>query len=268
MENKILCTSLVDTRTTGVCRPEFGLSLFLEAYGKRLLLDAGQGEVLLSNAEALGIDLQSLDGVVLSHGHYDHTGGLARLFPRCPVYAVEGVAAPCFSRRDDGVRHWISMPEESKRALEELELRIVDGFTEIFPGIFLTGPIERTSGEDCGGHFFTDDSCVVPNVVPEEQSILFENGTLVTGCCHAGLINTVETCRKNRPDIPIRAIVGGLHLLHAGKERLEKTAECLSGLPLEIMILMHCTGEEAGRFLQARLHCRVIWGMAGQRESL
>ena len=264
----IFCTSLVDTRTTECCQPEFGLSLLIEAYGKRFLLDTGQGKTLQANASALGVDLSSLDAVVLSHGHYDHTGGLDALAPQCPVYAVKGVSAPCFSRRDDGVQHWISMPEEASRFLKKSDLRIIDDFTELFPGIFVTGPIPRTSGEDCGGHFFTDDTCTTPHAVPEEQSILLQDGILITGCCHAGVINTVEACRRARPDIPIRAIIGGLHLLHAGQKRLEQTAEYLSRLPLEQVVLMHCTGDEAGEFLQSRLKCRVYWGKAGQRETL
>lgn len=272
LEVEAMCikiTSLVDTLTDGSFQAEFGLSLYIEAYGKKLLLDTGAGQALLPNAKILGIDLDSLDGVILSHGHYDHTGGLAALAPKCPVYAVQGITEPCFSRRDDGVQHWISMPQESQRILDASGIRNISEFTEIFSEIYLTGPIERNSGEGCGGHFYTDETCCIANTVPEEQAVLLENGVLITGCCHAGLINTIEACRKARPDISIRAIAGGLHLLHANEERLKLTVDYLNALPdLEQVILMHCTGVDAGEYLKQKLKCNVTWIKVGQTEKL
>lgn len=260
----ISITSLVDTRTTEACLPEFGLSLYIEAFDRRLLLDTGAGDALLPNAAVLNVDLDSLDAIVLSHGHYDHTGGLAHMAPQCPIYAGPNITAPCFSRHDDGFVHAISMPNASQNILATADLHEIKAFTEISSGIFLTGKIQRNSGEDCGGHFFSDKACTLANMVPEEQAILFQNGTLVTGCCHAGLINTIEACHNARPDIRVRTIVGGLHLLHADDIRLLKTAEYLSSLQLEQIILMHCTGENAGEFLQNALQCKVSWCMAGE----
>ena len=97
----------------------------------------------------------------------------------------------------------------------------------------------------------------MPNPVPEEQSLLLASGVLVTGCCHAGIVNTVEACRRARPDVAIRSIVGGLHLRHANEERLERTASYLASLGLERLVLMHCTGENAVDYLRSRLACEV-----------
>ena len=97
----------------------------------------------------------------------------------------------------------------------------------------------------------------MPNLIPEEQALLLASGVLITGCCHAGIINTVEACRKARPDIAIRTIVGGLHLRHAGEERLERTAAFLTSPELERLILMHCTGENAADYLRSRLTCEI-----------
>ncbi|MCQ2396835.1 MAG: MBL fold metallo-hydrolase [Lentisphaeria bacterium] len=257
-------TSLVDTRTTESCRSEFGLAIYMNVYGRRLLLDTGAGDALTPNAAALGVNLDSLDGIILSHGHYDHTGGLARLSPLCPIYAGAMVTAQCFSRHDDGFVHAISMPSDSQEVLSAAEMHEIDAFTEILPGVFLTGPIPRTSGEGCGGNFFSDAACTIPNTVPEEQAVLLKDGVLVTGCCHAGLINTLEACAKARPNIPIRTIVGGLHLLHADEARLDKTAKYLASLDIEQIILMHCTGDAAADFLKGHLRCKVSWAMAGE----
>ena len=87
---------------------------------------------------------------------------------------------------------------------------------------------------------------------------------LVPGCCHAGIINTLLHCRKNAPHIPVRYIMGGLHLLYADEEKLSKTAEILNSVKsLEKIILLHCTGENAVQYLKEHLFCEVVTGKAG-----
>ena len=261
---------LVDTLVETGYMSEFGLSLFIEANGRRILFDTGAGEALLPNAARMGLDLNSATDIVLSHGHYDHTGGLAELDPppQTPVYVGRDIVEPCWSLHDDGTKHRITMPPESQSVLAKCRVHEIGAFTEIYPGMFLTGPIPRASGEDCGGHFFSDEACTTPNLIPEEQAFLLASGVLITGCCHAGIINTVEACRKTRPDIAIRTIVGGLHLRHASEERLERTASYLASLGLERLVLMHCTGENAVEYLRSRLSCEVATLPAGHRIKL
>jgi len=261
---------LVDTLANPGYMSEFGLSLFIEANGRIILFDTGAGEALIPNAARMGLDLDSATDIALSHGHYDHTGGFAKLDPppQVPVYVGRGIAEPCWSLHDDGTKHEIAMPIESQIALSMFEAREVSSFTEIYPGMFLTGPIPRASGEDCGGHFFSDEACTTPNLIPEEQALLLSSGVLITGCCHAGIINTIEVCRKTRPDIAIRTIVGGLHLRHASEERFERTASYLASLGLERLVLMHCTGENAVEYLSSRLNCEVATLPVGQSLNL
>ena len=261
---------LVDTLANPGYMSEFGLSLFIEANGRIILFDTGAGEALIPNAARMGLDLDAATDIVLSHGHYDHTGGFAKLDPppQTPVYIGRGIAEPCWSLHDDGTKHEIAMPIESQIALSMFEAREVISFTEIYPSMFLTGPIPRESGEDCGGQFFSDEACTIPNFIPEEQALLLASGVLITGCCHAGIINTVEACRRARPDIAIRTIVGGLHLRHASEERLERTASYLASLNLERLVLMHCTGENAVEYLSSRLNCEIATLPVGQSLNL
>jgi len=262
--------SLIDTLANPGYMSEFGLSLFIEANGRIILFDTGAGEALIPNAARMGLDLDAATDIVLSHGHYDHTGGFAKLDPppQTPVYVGRGIAEPCWSLHDDCTKHEIAMPIESQIALSMFESREVSSFTEIYPGMFLTGPIPRESGEDCGGQFFSDEACTIPNFIPEEQALLLASGVLITGCCHAGIINTVEACRRARPDIAIRTIVGGLHLRHASEERLERTASYLASLNLERLVLMHCTGENAVEHLSSRLNCEIATLPVGQSLNL
>jgi 7,8-dihydropterin-6-yl-methyl-4-(beta-D-ribofuranosyl)aminobenzene 5'-phosphate synthase len=262
--------SLVDTFVEPGYMSEFGLSLFIEVNGQRILFDTGAGEALLPNAARMGLDLNSVTDIILSHGHYDHTGGLAKLppSPQISVYVGRGITEPCWSLHDDGTKHRITMPTESQSVLNKCRVREIDAFTEIYPGMFLTGPISRESGEDCGGHFFSGEACTMPNLIPEEQALLLASGILITGCCHAGIINTVEACRRACPNIAIRTIIGGLHLRHASKDRLERTTSYLASLELERLVLMHCTGENAVEYLRTHLACEVAALPAGQSLNL
>jgi len=261
---------LVDTIAEPGYMPEFGLSLLIESGDRKILFDTGSGEALVPNARRMGIDLNSATDIVLSHGHYDHTGGLAKLDPplQTPVYVGQCVAEPCWSLHDDGTKHEITMPTESQRILNKCRVHENDAFTEIHPGMFLTGSIPRESGEDCGGHFFSDEACTIPNLIPEEQALLLNSGILITACCHAGIINTVEACRKVRPDIAIRTIIGGLHLRHANEDRLERTASYLASIELECLVLMHCTGENAVEYLRSRLACGIATLPVGHSINL
>ena len=234
------------------------------------MFDTGAGEALVPNAVRMGIDLNSVTDIILSHGHYDHTGGLAKLAPQpqIQVYVGRGIVKPCWSLHDDGTKHGITMPTKSQSVLNKYRVHEINAFTEIHPGIFLTGPIPRESGEDCGGHFFSDEASTMPNLIPEEQALLLASGQLITGCCHAGIINTVEACRRARPNIAIRTVIGGLHLRHANEDRLERTASYLASLNLERLVLMHCTGENAVEYLRSRLSCEVATLPVGHSMNL
>ena len=92
----------------------------------------------------------------------------------------------------------------------------------------------------------------------EEQALLSVNGVLITGCCHAGIINTLEYCRQRQPDIRVHTVVGGLHLRHASAEKLQLVAEYLQKIGMENLYLLHCTGDNAITQLQQLLPgCKV-----------
>ena len=266
----VLVQCLADMDAGAGYLPEFGLSLFVEADGNRILFDTGAGQALHPNASHAGLDFGSLTDLVLSHGHYAHTGGLAgfRVPPQVPVRTGKHIAAPCWSLHDDGSKHRIAMPQASQVVLAKCDVREIDSFQEIRRGIFLTGPIPRESGEDCGGRFFSDEACATPNPVPEEIALLLRSGVLITGCCHAGIVNTAEFCREACPGVRIHTILGGLHLKHADAARLGRTADYLNSLGLKRLVPMHCTGADAVRFLRERLTCEVAMLPVGRKMRL
>lgn len=247
---------------------EFGLSLLLENEGKTFLFDTGAGEALIPNLKTLGIPLEKCSRVILSHGHYDHTGGLARLEPE-EIWYCPGVEDPQFSRHADGTIHDISMPEKSLETARQSKITPMNLFDYIGYGIFLTGPIQRVSTEDPGGDFYHDEACTLKDTVPEEQALLTAGGVLVTGCCHAGIINTLLFCHKMLPELPVHTIVGGLHLRKADDVRLEQTANILKQFKVRDLYLMHCTGENAIACLKEHLpECRIHTPALGETFSV
>jgi 7,8-dihydropterin-6-yl-methyl-4-(beta-D-ribofuranosyl)aminobenzene 5'-phosphate synthase len=232
-EDLLRITVLVDNQAANGLLIEHGLSLWVETPELNLLFDTGQGGVLSANAEALGVDLSQADNLVLSHGHYDHSGGVAQVLngsSRVEVHAHPGVVQRRYSVRD-GQARLISMPPESKAALDRLpgeRLHWVSKPTWITETIGITGPIERqTLFEDTGGPFFVDPEGRRADPIEDDLALWLRTAAglvVCAGCCHAGLINTLFQIQRLDPGHPIQAVIGGFHLVSAAAERLAQTA--------------------------------------------
>jgi len=271
---KTVLTVLVDNQAGCCCLAEHGFALWIERGDRRYLLDTGQGTALAENVRALGVDLGRADALVLSHGHYDHTGAVPMVLGAAPhvhVYCHSGVTEPRYSIRDGQARD-IRMPMFSMRALATLPIERMHwngGSQLIGDRIGLSGSIPRwTDFEDAGGPFFFDPHALRADPVSDDQALWVstDKGLIVcVGCCHAGLINTLSHLREVTGESRIRAVIGGLHLGSASRERLEKTAQSLRDLNPGLMIPCHCTGEGAIAYLRDHLDCPVHTGYSGLR---
>jgi 7,8-dihydropterin-6-yl-methyl-4-(beta-D-ribofuranosyl)aminobenzene 5'-phosphate synthase len=267
-------TVLVDNQAGFGCVSEHGFALWIDAGDKHILLDTGQGMALAGNARSQGIDLSRTDALVLSHGHYDHTGAVPLVLGaagQTRVYCHRGVTEPRYSIRDGQVRD-IRMPLASQRALDALppnRLRWTSGPEPLGEGVGLSGVIpRRTDFEDAGGPFYFDTLGHRPDPIEDDQAlwIATDQGLVVcTGCCHAGLVNTLTHLGEVTGEERIRAVIGGLHLGAASEERLEKTARALRDIKPGMLVACHCTGEAATAWLADHLDCEVRTGYAGLR---
>lgn len=265
---KMNLTLCVDETADPAYASEFGLALILK-YGKdTFLLDTGSGEALKQNLALLDPEGLAPQKVILSHGHYDHTGGLKDLAPR-EIWCGKDITADHYSLHADGEVHHIAMPEESLKVFLKSNVHSVETLTEIREGLFLSGPVPRVTSEDCGGNFFHDKECSIKDIVPEEISLLTEEGVLISGCCHAGLMNTILHWEKICPSLPVRTVAGGLHLRKASGERLAETAAFLQEHRIEKLVLMHCTGSGAITYLRDNLPgCSVVTMEVGESLEL
>ncbi len=263
---------------------EHGLSVLVDTPGGRVLFDTGaSGTVLLHNIEAAEVDPESIRALALSHGHRDHTGGLAAFLerrPGLPVYAHPDVLRERFSRRDAEMRA-VGMPvyrspdppqEGGMRAigmkipLEDLrrraDLRLSPEPQEILPGVWTTGEVtHRTEMEGRSPyHFVRGEDSWEMDPYRDDMSLILETRwglALLCGCCHAGLLNTLAHVERvfGRPVV---AVFGGTHLISADADHLERVRQRLQGLSLRRVSPSHCTGETAFHFLWQALGPEIV----------
>ena len=246
---------------------EHGLAFWIETGQTRVLFDTGQGNVLLHNASRLGVELELADAVVLSHGHYDHTGGLAgvlRLASRAKVYTHPAALRPKYARDTDGAVRSIGISSDSESAARDVakELIWTKGPVEIARGLFATGEIPRvTDFEDTGGAFFLDEECQQPDPLIDDQAVFCESpsGSVVfLGCAHAGVINTLRHIRQLTSGRPVHTVVGGMHLVGAGPRRMDRTVAELRRLGVRRLAPAHCTGPAATARLWSEFPARCV----------
>lgn len=269
---KLKITILVDNQAGDDLTPEHGFSLWIDTGAVRIVFDTGQGPALAANAAKLGIDLEQTDILALSHGHYDHTGGIPHVLQasrKAKLCCHAGVVQPRYAMRN-GTTKSIRMPGTSMRAIDKMaeeNLQWVSRARPIAKDIGLTGPIPReTSYEDTGGPFYLDPHGNRADPVEDDLALWIRTarGLIVcVGCCHAGIVNTLNHVFRLSGSNRLHALIGGFHLMNACSERLERTMTALRSFSPETVIPCHCTGERGMKMLYDALGDKVVPGLSG-----
>jgi 7,8-dihydropterin-6-yl-methyl-4-(beta-D-ribofuranosyl)aminobenzene 5'-phosphate synthase len=257
---------------------EWGLSMFIEADGQKVLFDTGMGVAAIHNARLLGIDLMTIDRIVLSHGHYDHTGGLSDVLKaidrEVEVIAHPDIWASKYGRSDEEPRRFIGVPfrrellenlgarfnltREPVRLTAEFltsgEIPMVTDYEEIDPALF-----DKQSGE------------MLPDELNDDLAMVLDTDfglVVILGCAHRGIINTLRHARKLIGKELVYAAIGGTHLLEASEERLRRTTADLREMGVLYLGVSHCTGFEASAYLAREFGERFFLNNAGTRLTL
>lgn len=232
---------------------EHGLSYYIEAEDRRFLFDSGQSQRTWDNTAALGLDVSSLDAVILSHSHYDHAGGYRSLVESGGgshiLYTGDGFWEEKFSV--DGTSFVTKSAGFDGAFLRNrgIEHRVVEDVSEIAPGVYLFGNFPRVHTFETIPEKFvrkTDNGFVWDDFKDEICMALDVGGRLavLVGCSHPGILNMVQHIHEVL-GLPVYAIYGGTHLVEATQERIEKTLSSLRDMGLEIFGLSHCSGAAA-----------------------
>ncbi len=263
MIERLEMTVLVDNIAAEPLEGEWGLSVWIVADDRRILLDAGASGLFARNAARLGIDLAGADVGVLSHAHYDHADGLDAFFAAngsAPLLVREGTRENCFGVKD-GAPRYIGIRPGMLEA-QAARVRYVRGVHEIAGGIWLV-PHRRAdySAIALRNDLYTVDAGERrPDDFAHEQSLVVETrrGLVVfNSCSHTGMANILADIRQLLGRSDVRAYVGGLHLYHMTDGELGALCDEIAQTPIERIFTGHCTGDHAFAFLRERLGERV-----------
>jgi 7,8-dihydropterin-6-yl-methyl-4-(beta-D-ribofuranosyl)aminobenzene 5'-phosphate synthase len=244
---------------------EHGFSALIERGNKKILFDTGQGLGLLHNAELLGVDLAEINDVVLSHGHYDHTGGLKDLLLETEgarITAHPHIFQPKYARRNGQMRY-IGIPFSST-AIEGWggDFRLSEVAVEVASGITTTGIIPRITpfeGADKDLLVKTDDGFEEDDLL-DDLSVIIDTPrgmVVLLGCAHAGLINILSHVKNLTGKDSFYWVLGGTHLGFYGAERLEEVIQELRSFHIDNIGASHCTGLYAGMRLAQEMGDRL-----------
>jgi 7,8-dihydropterin-6-yl-methyl-4-(beta-D-ribofuranosyl)aminobenzene 5'-phosphate synthase len=264
-----------NTAAMGDFLGEWGLSILIETDGIKILLDTGTSISAVHNAETLSIDLSKIDKIVLSHGHYDHTGGLREMLRRMKK-EIEIIAHPDiwqakYSRREGKPDRYIGIPFQR----EELEssgarFRLTKEPVKITENIWTSGEVPMVTEYESidSGLFIKHDSDFQPDPVMDDQAIILKTGlglVIILGCAHRGMINTISRAREITGINEVQAVIGGSHLIGASEERLYQSIAAIRELGVQKLGLCHCTDLPVISVLAQEFGENFIFNKAGTR---
>ncbi|MBN1689717.1 MAG: MBL fold metallo-hydrolase [Dehalococcoidia bacterium] len=281
----ITVTTLVENTAGGPSLyGEWGQSLLVEADGMRILFDTGPSQHVLDNANKLSVELNTIDKIVLSHGHYDHTGGLMDVLALIQGSGnrqeeIEVIGHPDIFQEKyfyiEGLpARSIGIPF-TRTELEAMGARfkLSREPVKLTENIITTGEVEiSVDFEPIDANLcIKEKEKYLPDPLADDLSLIIktEKGLVILlGCAHRGLINTILHAQKITGVRPIYAVIGGTHLISADKTRMDKTIQALKSMNISKLGVSHCTGMKSGAILANEFSDTFFFNSAGIRTSL
>ena len=270
-------TTLSENSATGNFLAEWGLSMLIEADGLKVLFDTGTSSSAVHNAQLMGVDLSAVDRIVLSHGHYDHTGGLfnvLKIAGQKEIIAHPDVWGRKYGRMPPGPERYIGIPF-IREALEVMgaSFNLTAEPVKLSANIMTTGEIPMTTDYEAVETYLTvkENGESKQDTLADDLSLIIDTEfglVVILGCAHRGIVNTLKHVQKITGKELIYAAIGGTHLVHASKERLEKTAAALKEMGVQYLGVSHCTGFKSSAYLAREFGDRFFLNNSGTKLTL
>ncbi len=258
----LTATILIDNIAQPPLVSEWGLSLYIEYNGNKILLDAGTTAAFADNAKELGIELSKVEYAVLSHAHYDHANGFDRFFEindSAMLHIRSGAAENCYSG-EGADRHYIGVRQGMLTDYSG-RIKYADGIFPLCDGAYLVPHSRDMSREGENGHLYLlKEDGYIPDTLAHEQSLVFETEkglVIFNSCCHGGgdvIIREVSEMLS----MPVYALIGGLHLFRLGDSEVSEIAKRLQATGVERIYTGHCTGQHGFELLGRELGDRAV----------
>jgi 7,8-dihydropterin-6-yl-methyl-4-(beta-D-ribofuranosyl)aminobenzene 5'-phosphate synthase len=267
-----------NTAGLGSLMAEWGLSILVESEETNILFDTGQSLSASHNADLMGINLKLVDKIVLSHGHFDHTGGLKTVLlsigKEIEIIAHPDIWAAKYSRRQGQEARYIGIPFH-RQTLESLGARfnLTREPVRLSDNIMTSGEIPMiTEYEIIEPHLkVKEGQRLKPDKLLDDQALIITTGAglvVILGCAHHGVINTLYHAQKLTGVEAIYAVFGGCHLINATEERIWLTIAALKELGVQLLGLSHCTGLAASAIMAREFGERFLFNIAGTAINL
>ncbi|MBO7247143.1 MAG: MBL fold metallo-hydrolase [Bacteroidaceae bacterium] len=272
----MIITSVIDNESRCNLAAEHGLCLHIALNkGTNILFDTGKSELFASNAAILGLDIADVDIAVISHGHYDHGGGLKTFLQqnsKAPVYIHSKAFEPHYSLKDEGLKY-IGL-DRSLQSSEQLVFCNVN--TKINSELILFSNICTDYPRPSGNRLLFGPDKDSYDTFPDEQNLLITEGCntiLIAGCAHQGILNILKSATLLK-GVPPTHVFAGMHLIKSGltHEDERKAVESLANNLLEynstIFYTMHCTGMEQYNMLKQVMNNKIEYLFCGNNIAL
>lgn len=251
-------TVLVDNIPQGGLYAQWGLSIYIEYNNKNILLDFGATDLMFQNADSLGKDIKAVDMAVLSHCHYDHSGGMERFLKenqKAPLF-VRSLQETCHAKKPFKKKRYNGIPKGVLGAFSE-RVFAKKGKTQIDQGVYLLDHKRPMALKGLQSNLFTKKGpFLLADDFSHEQSLIFETEkglVIFNSCCHSGANIVIKEAMEAFPNQKIRALIGGFHLFEKRDRQVKKLAKKIEATGIDLICTGHCTGEKAYGILKEYL---------------
>ncbi|MFC1492003.1 MBL fold metallo-hydrolase [Nitrospinota bacterium] len=283
MESKatVLCENAVYGNLGAI--GEHGWSVWLETPRGEYLFDTGQGKGLLNNTAFFQKDLSAAKGVLISHHHFDHTGGLLDAMKAMrggpegggvPVHAHPDLFKDSFNTKGEKLRH-IGVPH-TRSVLEAAgaDFRLETGWKEVEESIYITGEVPRRTSYEIGDQdlkHYNEKGELAVDPIRDDQTVVFDTKEglfVVLGCSHAGVINILNYITEKTGKSRFHTVIGGTHLGPVEEEQISKSIEALHEFDIGRIGVSHCTGQKTAARMAAEFGERFFFCSVGTKVEV